>query len=230
MNIESVRRSFARFGWSRSLRAKGLEILGRAVEFHVLRVQLMDRFFIDLTLPSRRYTHGFLGEGAIRRFAEDPIVDMTPAFIDDALSRGDRCYAILDGGVLASFRWFGRQPTPMELGLSCHAGARRVYVYHGFTRPQYRGRRLHAIVAAHALEIFRTEGVDGIIGVVDAANLSSMKSHIRVGAEDLGACYALPAGNRTLLHVDASVVRRGVRIELMPSAGEREGGAERRAA
>src|SRR5689334_3305655 len=118
MNIESVRRSFARFGWSRSLQAKGLEILGRAADFHVLCVLLVERPTVDVTLPSRRYTHGFLGEGAIRRFAEDPMVNTTQAFIDDALSRGDRCYAVLDGGVLASFRWFGRDLTPLEHGLS----------------------------------------------------------------------------------------------------------------
>lgn len=230
MNIESVRRSFARFGWSRSLRAKGLEMLGRAADFHVFEVLLVERPTVDVTLPSRRYTHGFLGEGAIRRFAEDPMVDTTPAFIDEALSRGDRCYAVLDGGVLASFRWFGRSLTPMEHGLSCHPGARRVYAYHGFTRPQYRGRHLHSIVAARALEVFRTEGVEALVGVVDAANLASLRSNARLGARELGAYYALAAGHRTLLHVDASVVRRGVRIELTPPAGEREGGAEPRAA
>ena len=234
MNIESVRRSFARFGWSRSLRAKGLEVIGRAADFHVLRVELMERFPLDLTLPSRRYTHGFLGEAAIRRFAEDPILDMTPAFIDGALARGDRCYAILDGSVLASFRWFGRHLTPMEHRLACHPGARRVYVYHGFTRPQYRGRRLHANVAARALETFHAEGVDGIIGIVDASNLSSMKSHVRVGARDLGACYALCAAARTFVHVDASVVRHGVRVEVVPDEASaptgRAGEATRRAA
>ncbi len=231
MNIESVRRSVARFGWSSSLRAKGLEVLGRAVELHVMRVLLIERPTLDLVLPSRRYTHGFLGEGAIRRFALDPVCDMSTAFVDEAISRGDRCYAILDGSVLASFRWFSRHLTPMDHGVSCQAGPRRAYVYHGFTRPQYRGRRLHATVAARALEVFRTEGVDGIIGVVDGANLSSLKSFARIGAEDLGACYVLRASGHTFMRVEASVERCGVRIEralpAQPPVASSQGGVER---
>jgi hypothetical protein len=216
MNIESVRRAIARFGWSSNLRAKGLLILGNAVDFHALRVLVVEHPRLDLTLPSRRYTYGFLGEGAIRRFAQDPVCDMTPAFLDDALSRGDRCHAILDGDVLASFRWYSRHLTIMEHGLACRPDPRHAYAYHGFTRPQYRGRRLHAIGAARALDVLRTEGIIGLLGVADAANLSSLKSHVHMGAEDIGGCYVLRAGGRSFLRVDASVVRRGIGIEAAP--------------
>jgi hypothetical protein len=216
MNVQSVRRAVARFGWSRNLRAKGLLVLGSAVDFHALRVLVVERPSLDLSLPSRRCTHGFLGEAAIRRFAQDPVCDMTPAFLDDALSRGDRCHAILDGEVLASFRWYSRHLTLMEHGLACQADPRHVYAYHGFTRPQYRGRRLHAIGAARALDVLRTEGIVGLIGVVDAANLSSLKSHAHMSAVDVGGCYVLRVDGRSFLRVDASVVRRGIRIETAP--------------
>jgi ribosomal protein S18 acetylase RimI-like enzyme len=122
----------------------------------------------------------------------------------------------------------------MEHGLGCDPGARRVYAYHAFTRPQYRGRHLHSIVVARALEVFRPEGVDELVAVVDATNLGSLKSHARLGAEDIGACYALCAAGRTFTRLDASVARRGVRVAAVPDDAPtlvgRAGEASRRAA
>jgi hypothetical protein len=238
MNIESVRRDVVRFGWPTTLLARGLSTLGRAADFHVLRVLAVERPHVATPLPPRRYTHGFLGEGVLRRFAQDPTSQMSAAFLDQALSRGDRCFAILDGDVLASFSWYSRRRTPMVYGLVVNAGARFVYAYNVYTRPQYRGRRLHAIGAARALEALRAEAGDavaGLVSCVDAANLTSLRSHDHTGYHELGACSVLCAGGRTFVHVDASIRRRGVLIERAlpgegPPASVRRGGAARREA
>src|SRR5262245_36873473 len=49
------------------------------------------------------FSAGILAESAIREFARDPATQMAPEFVDEALARGDQCYALVDRGVLAAY-------------------------------------------------------------------------------------------------------------------------------
>ncbi len=218
MTIASTRREIERFGWASALTALGLRALDRGADFHVLRAIGVARVRPELWQPPPRYSHGFLDAGAVRRFARDAENHLPEAFVEDALAHGDLCYGLLDGGVLASFGWYSRRPTPIEHGLVFDVGPGHAYKYNSYTRPEHRGQRLHAIGAMRALAALQAEGVTGLVGYVDGANLGSRKSWRRMGCEDLGAVYVLRAGDRCFLHLDEGCRRHGLRIDQAPRA------------
>lgn len=218
MSIESARREIERFGWPAALRARGLRAAGRAVDFRVLRALGIERPSPEFLELPPRYAHRFLGEAALRRLAGSAECDMPAELLDAALEAGDRCHAILDGEVLASYGWYSRRPTPIEHGLVLHVrDPRCVYMYKAYTRPEYRGQRLHAIGVTLALRALLAEGANGLVSFVDAANLSSLRSSYRMGYEDLGLVYVLRRGARAFVHCDAECERHGLRIEALPA-------------
>ncbi|MFC0711456.1 GNAT family N-acetyltransferase [Azorhizophilus paspali] len=160
--------------------------------FKILRGILLlevDPAFLDCPAG---YTPGFLDEKRLRHFVGDPRSGLDDAFLDEALAKGDRCYAILDGETLAAYGWYSRLPTridPPDLLLGFDP--EYVYMYKGLTDPRYRGRRLHAIGMNRALQCYREEGAKGIVSYVESTNGDSLKSCFRLGYRAFGSIYLL---------------------------------------
>src|SRR5699024_6299583 len=121
-------------------------------------------------------------ESRLWQLARDPENALDASFLNEALAKGDRCYAILDGERLAAYGWYSRQPTridPPELLLGFDAGY--VYMYKGLTRHEYRGQRLHAIGMNRALQHYLEQGAKGLVSYVESTNVDSLKSCFRLG-------------------------------------------------
>jgi hypothetical protein len=54
------------------------------------------------------------------------------------------------------------------------------FMYKGFTRPEYRGQRLHAVAMANALMECAKEGRRGLVCFVEANNFNALKSCYRM--------------------------------------------------
>lgn len=78
-----------------------------------------------------------------------------------------------------------------------------VYMYKGFTHPEYRGQRLHAIGMTKALQIYLGRGFKGVLSYVESNNFSSLKSVYRMGYVDVGTVYIVRILDRYLTYVDA---------------------------
>jgi hypothetical protein len=204
---EPVRRRSAR-GAIVSARLRAADLASVRV-LRAIAVSRVNPAFFDV---DPRYEHGFLDEPALRRFARDEEYDLPGGFLDEALARGDRCYAILDGGRLASFGWYAVRPTPIERGLYLCFDPHRVYMYKGFTHRAYRGRRLHAIGMTRALSQVLSEGAAGIVSYVDSTNTSSLASCYRMGYEDVGRIYVARLGGRAFALADAGCRAQGIHV------------------
>jgi hypothetical protein len=147
----------------------------------------LDRSFL---VADPRYVHGFLDEATLRRYARAPGLELDDAFLDEASARGDRCYAVRAGDDLAAYGWYSRRPTPVTADLLLHFDPRWVYQYKGFTAPDHRGRRLHALGMAHGMAAYVAEGCLGIVAQVERNNFSSLKSVHRMGYVDNGRIRA----------------------------------------
>ncbi len=157
-----------------------------------------------------RYTPGFLDEEQVRHFARDPQNQLDNSFLSEALAKGDRCYAILEGEKLAAYGWYSRQPTridPPDLVLDFNQDY--VYMYKGLTHPAYRGQRLHAIGMNLALQSYRKEGLAGMISYVESTNFDSLKSCARLGYEIFGSIYLMRIFGRYLHWRSSSCKRYG---------------------
>ncbi len=160
------------------------------IDFRVLRgVFVADPDPAFLSCP-QGYAAGLLTEAELRQFARDPRNELSDAFLDEALSRGDECYAIRDRGRLAAYGWYAFGPTPIGLpGVLLHYRPDCVYMYKGFTHDDYRGQRLHGIGMTGALQHYRSKGRAGLVSYVDSTNFDSLKSCFRMGYRAFGTIY-----------------------------------------
>src|SRR5260370_5536567 len=101
-------------------------------------------------LPSNfRFTR--LQEDMVQTFAKQPECELRMDFVRRAIQRGDECYAIFDGDILANYGWYSRKPTVLyPSDLTIHFAPHYVYMYKRFTRDRYLGLRLHAISKTQA--------------------------------------------------------------------------------
>ncbi len=203
MSLDDVRRDVRNAG----IAGVGLDIAYRALNkvtrFMALTMLSVTPDTVDTGFLSgdAEHVHRFLSPPQLEALSGDPVYQMPPDFLSQAIAKGDRCYAILHDAVLASYGWYSRQETPVTEDLTLRFSPEWVYMYKGFTRPEYRGQRLHAIGMARAMMEYAKEGRRGIVSFVEANNFSSLKSCYRMGYAKAGTILALKVGRRYLIHV-----------------------------
>lgn len=162
------------------------------------------------------YDARFATEEELLPFADGGAHEFSPLFLRRAFARGDRCYAIFQGGALASYGWYSTRPTSIDDHFELHFDRRYCYMYKGFTAPAYRGRRLHAVGMCRALRAVSGEGRRGLVSYVYSNNFASLRSVGRMGYRIFGTVYALRAGPLLLTHATAGCAEYGFRLEKLP--------------
>ncbi len=124
-------------------------------------------------------------------------VEMSPAFVERALARGDECVVIFDGDLLVSIGWYARGPTtPISDSLALAFDPAWTYMYKGFTLESHRGKRLHGIGMTFALRHYTNAGARGLISYVEFQNLRSLRSVEKMGYRLFGDIYVATIGGR----------------------------------
>jgi len=203
MNLDTVRVNIKNHGLPKALADIGLRAANRVVLFKVLegiRIETVDRAFLEC---DKRYRGLFLDEVMLRQFAKDPKNELSQKFLDEALAKGDECYALLAKEELAAYGWYSSKPTTVDMpGLQLHFSNQYVYMYKGFTATGHRGQRLHAVGMARALESYRARGYRGLISYVEWNNFGSLKSCYRMGYRHFGNVVITGLGKHYVLHHD----------------------------
>jgi hypothetical protein len=184
--IARFRRNHSAFGLWNTLRAFGIRAMQRVIRVKVLRAMYVTAVAPTLAEVPADLRAGFLDRDTLRQLSAHAKYDLSPGFLDTALSKGDECYAIMDGVRLAAYGWYARTPTNISDNLAVHFDDAYVYMYKGLTLDAYRGRRLHAIGKAGALAVYRARGYKGLVSYVESDNLSSLRSNHRMGCVDIG--------------------------------------------
>jgi len=164
------------------------------------------------------YEHGFVDRARLRRWMQQPEYELDPAFVEEALAKGDRCYAIWDQETLASYGWYAYQPTAVNDDLTLSFDPAYVYMYKGFTHPRYRGQRLHAIGMSLALASSLQQGFRGLLSYVESNNFASLKSCYRMGYRDAGWIGFAKVFGTYFIHASAGCRDYGLRLDPRPAA------------
>jgi hypothetical protein len=212
--LARARETYRHHGLARAMFDQAYTTLNRVTECFVLRAMTLTRATVDdtiLTVPSR-FTAGFLDPSTVRVLARDATTQLDAPFLDYALGRGDECYAILDGDRLTSYGWYSRLPTRMTPKLDVAFGPAWIYMYRGYTSPDYRGLRLHALGMGGAMLAYSARGSRGLISYVEANNFNSLASVARLGYRIIGTAVALRIGGRYLLHADRGCAAEGFAV------------------
>lgn len=130
----------------------------------------------------------FLTADEICAAARDPANDLDAGLATRLASGRDFCFGALDHGRLANYSWYslGAVDPEHSLGAGFVLPADAIYMYKAFTRPEYRGRRLHEASIHRAAAHFAQQGIRRLIAIIEYGEWASLKSHTRMGCRRIG--------------------------------------------
>lgn len=217
MNVAARKEQWARFGGWRTLYGLALDALEKAVDLHVFLVNRTPHT-AGQEIPreiAERFEFRMLTADEAWRFAHDPDVEMTPAFVEASLARGDYCFGVLRGDELAAYDWRGLgRPVPLNEDLDVHyAHPGQVYGYAMYTRPEYRGLRLQFYNVHRADARLLAEGHTHTVGYVALQNFASIRNLSRLqGQAFVGFAGYLRVFGRYVTFRSPGAHRYGFRI------------------
>jgi hypothetical protein len=219
--VQKLRRRLERHGLWHTLYAISLKSLNSVLVLKILSGVYVERPDASFLSCPENYTAGFLTASELREYASDPQTELSNAFLDEALPRGDQCYAIRDGRMLAAYGWYSFGSTPLGLSdLVLNYHPQYVYMYKGFTDTRYRGQRLHAIGMSRALAHYLSSGYKGLVSYVEADNFDSLKSCFRMGYGVFGSIYVTRLCGSYVTFSSPGCKRFLFRLEHAPNATE----------
>lgn len=196
MKSQSIRQHSSRYGLVSTAFNLGYRGVNRAFTAMVLKVLVLSPDGVNRSLIKGQDDRWkFLSREEIERFSRsDPALGLDGEFLTQAFARGDRCYGVVQDGVLVSYGWYSRQPTPISEHLTVQFNPDYVYAYKAFTAPAFRGRQLHGIGMGRAMQAFLEQGRKGLILYVEAHNQASLKSCERIGCRNIGTVTVAGVG------------------------------------
>jgi hypothetical protein len=213
--VDYLRDHVRKYGFGATLHELQCRLINKAVHFEIIKgMTVRTRDVKDPGLfEAPGFDGRFVDEAQLREYARDSAHDMPPEFLRTALARGDRCYALFDGGTLAAYGWYSDLPTPLDDHFVLHFDRAWTYMYKGYTMPAYRGKRLHAVGMCCALRALTEEGQQGLISCVASNNFASLHSVTRMGYKIFGDAYMLRAGGSSFTHASRSCREYGFRVQ-----------------
>ena len=199
-------------GWGPSRMAQVLtfNMANRVIYLEILRVlrlrlENVAEHYLNETLP---FEFRPLQPSEIESYANDRTFDLHK-FYRSALAHEDICFAALDGEKLVNYGWYSRYSTPITGEFRACFHDRYVYMHHGFTHPEYRGRHVYSHTMARALNWLNREAPTELVSVVSFSNVGAFKSTRRLGYEQIGTIYIGGRLNTYLVYVDSGCRQHG---------------------
>lgn len=199
--VGGVAQNARAFGVGAAVRDLEYRALNKILPLRILKGMTAVLDDVDRTLfDSGGFAVRIAGADELRAAAAQPAwtSEMSRAFVDHALDRGDECVGIFDGGALVSIGWYARIPTPISDSLVLHFDPAWTYMYKGFTLKSHRGKRLHGIGMTFALAHYAAAGARGLISYVEFNNLMSLRSVEKMGYRLFGDIYVARIKEREL--------------------------------
>jgi hypothetical protein len=218
-NIRSLLKIFESFGFYNLLLHIAVRLLNKITFTNVMIGMTLTEESVnpEFTAKSEKYTERFVSDEEVQEFARDAENDLPQEFINQALGKADRCYAILDGGKLASYGWYTDKPTVVVPGLYLHFDPSWIYMYRGYTPKAYRGQRLHALGMAQAMCKFTELGYRGLISYVEASNFDSLRSVYRLGYKPIGKLFVIKLFGRYISWTTGSCSQYKLHLRPCPT-------------
>lgn len=218
--IGSVGERLHRDGLGAVLHDAGVRALDRLGQFQILKGMTVR--VREVRDPGLFDAHGYQARFAdaeeLPRLACDDAHQMPSEFLRVALARGDRCYALFDGPLLAAYGWYTDRPAPLDEHFTLHFDAGWTYMYKGYTLPAWRGKRLHAVGMCRALRALTDEGKQGLISCVASNNFASLHSVTRMGYRIFGQACLMRVGGFSATWASAGCRAYGFRVDPAEAA------------
>jgi hypothetical protein len=168
----------------------------------------------ELPPASAEFTFGFLSAEQIEAYSQDPAYYLDPALADAVRAGRELCFGALAGDRLAAFGCYslGAVEPQQASGAAMSFPADVAYMSYGFTHPDFRGARLHALIMGLALRELSRRGVTKLVSLVAWTNWASLKSCQRLGYRQLGNMITVGGKNRAVGIYPTPAKQLGVRF------------------
>jgi hypothetical protein len=214
MDLNQIHRNLKQLGTAKTIEDVALKTLNQVFFFRILQGLKIEKVDPEFLNCHEKYRGLFLTEAMLMGFADRPEYELSRRFLDEALGKGDECYGILHGDVLAAYGWYSHTPTEINApGLMLHFDDRYIYMYKGFTHADHRGQRLHAVGMTRALQAYLGQGYKGILSYVESNNFGSLKSCYRMGYTNFGHLYVARLFGQYLVHSGVGCRRYGFELK-----------------
>jgi hypothetical protein len=191
MDLQSLLTDASRAGWIQAFLARVAAHLEKALGLWIYRVNVRqlgsgkpgphpDRLPEGITCV-RALTEADLLEGT-----KDDDLDLEPAFIRSALSRGDLSWGAFESEKLVGYTWRSPAMAPFRDGLWIRIGHPLHYVYKSYTRTTHRGKGIHIAITRVADQHMLELGRPAEVGFIDIANLQSLAAARSLGRRKVG--------------------------------------------
>jgi GNAT superfamily N-acetyltransferase len=219
--VKRMRRDFNRLGSFATAQDLALRSLNQFCFFRILKGLKIEKVNPQFLECDEKYSGMFMSQSMLKELVELPEYELSENFLNHALSNGHKCYGLFYRNVLAAYSWYSNKPTPINpADLILHFDDAYVYMYKGFTHPNYRGQRLYATGMTRALQAYLERGCKGMLCYVESNNFTSLRSCYRMGYTDFGNLYVARLFNRYLIHSDPECEHYGFALEWARSLPE----------
>ncbi|MBL8851112.1 MAG: GNAT family N-acetyltransferase [Planctomycetaceae bacterium] len=222
--LSTLRTECSRFGIGAAFRLVADKVGSRVLGLKVSHVVWLDVEEVVVTAASLpKFAFRFLNAAEVAAYARDPANDLDNEFVARAADGRNSCFAALDGDRIAAYGWYARDWIEGEHcdGFGLKMPPDVVYMYKGFTHPDYRGQRLHGAVMGLALRAFAENGVKALISTVEWTNDASLKSCARLGYRRIGVLARARFLSIPWWKTSSKVRERGVEI-ITPTVAARK--------
>jgi hypothetical protein len=185
----------------------------------MLRIFVCDILTLDEVTPeglgrTSPWKCRFLTPTEVEALARFPDNQLSPHLVKRASEGAAECLAFLDGNTMASFQWFTSQPHPMfATRLRVRFDSSWVYMSSAYTKPAYRGHKLHSIGTIHAVRAYTERGKQGLLSIADAPNFASRNSGYSIGAQPFGRVILLGTRHHFVVRHTRRCADYGFRLE-----------------
>src|SRR5262249_20552277 len=111
--VEKAQIKLRRHGARNVLHLLCMRAINAVLPFRILRGVYVEKPAAAFLAAPQPYSARFLNAAELGAFAADRRNEMSPAFMDSVRSKGDECYALLQGSALAAYGWYATTPTPI---------------------------------------------------------------------------------------------------------------------
>lgn len=207
-NMDTALKTFNSHGPGKASYEILLKAINKVFFLNVLSCIVISKVDRETLAIDSHFDHGFLDHLKLADYSKQRDNYLPHDFLSDAVQKGDECYAITENGNLAAYGWYSNKETLTDIqGLKFCFDPSYIYMYKGFTKKSYRGKRLHAVGMGMALNEYTAKGFNGIVSYVDSTNFDSLKSCYRLGYEKVGSIVIFKLfGN--VFHVPTTACRK----------------------
>lgn len=193
----SILRTLRRHGLTKTLQRGLYRVAQRFIVLDITHLMMLDANDVVAPASADDLTFDFLTPDDVSLLSRDETNGLNAAMSDRMSREGDFCLAAFTNAQLVGYAWFAFE----RVGADCNQGessltgvgiafpASVCFMYKGFVRGEFRGRRIYGRLMSRALTLLSGRKITGILSTADWTNFAAHKSCYGIGYRYLGLVW-----------------------------------------